>query len=482
LYVLDNAGLTVGRFDPTSLVLDQFFDVANQISALAVAGDGTIWGAGTNGTLYHFSASGALLGSLVIGMVELIDIDLNITGQILLTDRNGSLLQTNTTMAAPTSFSTGVVPVFVTFGRHQTLPGGDIIVTLTNGDSTELSIPTQVIIPFGQQSVTIPIDAVDDNILDGPQTVTVTATAAGYVSSGSDTIDVLDAELVSVDIIAPSVSEAAGNNATSVRVYRSNVDGPFPFNSTRQFSNTDATTILDFDKVRSYITVPSQTSRISDVNVTFSLTHGWLADLDIYLVSPNGTRVELVTDLNNNQTFMTDTTFNDQATGGILAGAAPFTGNFRPEGSLGAMNGLNPSGVWTLEITDDNQFDFGTLLSWSMQIQTAGLASLTVQLAIGGDPNEISLQTTVVIPANQSEIFIPLNAIDDSLLDGTQTATVTATSINATGYLLGGDSVQVTDQETLTFTVDRTTVSEAAGAGAVIGTLKRFNTDRNVSD
>ena len=477
LYVLDNAGLAVGRYNPTTLALDRFFNVSNQINALAVAVDGTIWGAGANGTLYHFSGTGALLGSLVTGVAELIDIDLNVTGQILLTSRDGLVLQTNTAMATPTSFSVATVPAFVTLGRHQTLPGGDIIVTLSNSDVSELRVPLQVIIPIGQQSVTVPIDAVDDNILDGLQTVIVTATATGYVGSGSDTIDVLDAELVSVNIIAASISEAAGNNATSVRVYRTNFDGPFPFTSTQQFSNTDPMTILDFDKVRSYITVPSQTSRIADVNITLSLTHGWLADLDMFLVSPNGIRVELVTDLNNNQTFMTDTTFDDQALGGILAGKAPFTGSFRPEGFLGVLNGFNPSGVWTLEITDDNQFDFGTLLSWSLQIQTTGLAPMTVQLAIGGDPNEISLQTTVVIPANQSEIFIPLNAIDDSLLDGTQTATVTVTSINATGFLLGTDSVQVTDLETLLFTVDRTTVSEAAGAGAITGTLTRFNTD-----
>ncbi len=481
LYVLDNAGLAVGRYNPTTLALDRFFNVSNQINALAVAVDGTIWGAGANGTLYHFSGTGALLGSLVTGVAELIDIDLNVTGQILLTSRVGLVLQTNTAMATPTSFSVATVPAFVTLGRHQTLPAGDVIVTLSSSDTSELRVPLQVIIPIGQQSVTVPIDAVDDNILDGLQTVIVTATATGYVGSGSDTIDVLDAELVAVDIIAPVISEAAGNNATSVRVYRTNVDGPFPYLSTQQFSNTDPSTILDFDKVRSYITIPSQTSRISDVNITLSLTHGWLADLDMFLVSPNGTRVELVTDLNNNQTFMTDTTFDDQALGGILAGMAPFTGSFRPEGLLGVMNGLNPSGVWTLEITDDNQFDFGTLLSWSMQIQTTGLAPMTVQLAIGGDPNEISLQTTVMIPANQSEIIIPLHAIDDSLLDGTQTATVTPTSINATGFLLGGDSVQVTDLELLTFTVDRTTVSEAAGAGAVIGTLRRFNTDLSLS-
>ena len=63
----------------------------NPINALAVAADGTIWGAGQDGTLYHFSSYGRMLGSLVTGVAELIDIDLNITGQILLTSRDGTV-------------------------------------------------------------------------------------------------------------------------------------------------------------------------------------------------------------------------------------------------------------------------------------------------------------------------------------------------------------------------------------------------------
>jgi len=318
-------------------------------------------------------------------------------------------------------------------------------------------------------------DAIDDNILDGTQIVTITASAIGYVAT-TDTINVLDVETIGVDIIANQISEAAGNGATQVRVFRSNVDGPFPYTSKQAASNTTSQTILDFDKTTSRITIPAQTSRLSDVNVTLSLTHGWLADLDIYLISPAGTRVELVTDLSGNGTLMTNTTFDDAALGSILLGAAPYTGKFRPEGLLLAMNGENPSGIWTLEITDDNQSDFGTLFSWSLNIETLGLAPQLVTLSLTGDPLEISVQQTVTIPANQAWIMIPLNALDDFLLDGTQIAGIQANA-NAPGFELGNDSVAVLDEETLTFTVNKTRVSEAAGPAALTGTLTRFNTD-----
>lgn len=477
LYVLDQGGTAVGRYNPETLELDRFFDLAQRVNALAVAADGTIWGAGVTGTLYHFTSTGTVIETLATGGSELIDIDLNITGQILLTDNLGQVIRTKTTLVAPTTFNASVTPAFVSLGRHQTQASGDLIITLTSNDTSEATVPTTVILPVGQNSITVPINIIDDAILDGAQVVTFTAAAAGYVNT-SDTLTVEDAEFVTVDIAAPQISEAAGNNATTVTVRRTNTDGPFPFTMVQNFSNTTPQTIFDFDRTRSFITVPSQSSRVADINVTLSLTHTWLPDLDIYLVSPNGTRVELVTDLPSNQSFMTDTTFDDQATSSILTGAGPFTGAFRPEGSLDLMNGLNPSGVWTLEIADDNQADFGTLRYWSMQLTTLGLAPMTVQLAVGGDPGEISLNTlTAVIPANQTEITLPVNALDDTILDGTQTASVSVSSVDAIGYLLGADSVLVTDQETLTFTISGTTVSEAAGAAALTGTLTRMNSD-----
>jgi subtilisin family serine protease/subtilisin-like proprotein convertase family protein len=477
VYVLDQAGLAVGRFNLTTLDLEEFFEVSQPVNAISVSADGTIWGAGVDGKLYHFSATGAEIASLVTGVPELVDISQNVTGQILLTSRNGQQLRTNTSMAAPTQFNVSAGTAFEAFGRHQSLPSGDLIVTLTNSDISELSVPVQVVIPIGQQSVTIPIDVLDDNILDGPQTVTVTGTAQGYAPS-SDTIDVLDAEEIVVDIAALQIAESDGQDATTVTVRRTDVDGPFAFVSQQSFSNSTQQTILDFDITRSFITIPDQNSRLTDVNVTLSLRHTWIPDLDIFLVSPSGARVELVTDLTSNQAFMTGTQFDDQAGAGILTGAGPFTGSFRPEGLLSDLNGLNPSGIWTLEITDDNPTDFGTLFSWSLEITTAGLAPMTVQLALGGDPDEIALNSlTVVIPANQSEVTVPVHAIDDNLLDGTRTSSISAVSVDAVGYLLGTDNVDVTDDETLTFTISSNAVSEAAGPAALTGTLTRFNSD-----
>ena len=479
-YALDGGGLIVGRYDTATLALETFLTLSKRVNALAVATDGSIWGAGVDGNLYHFNSTGGVIAQQTLSNDELIDIDLNVTGQVLVTSITGDLFQTNISMSAPNSFSVGNSEFYVSLGVHQRYSAGELIVDLSSNDTTELQVPTQVIIPAGQQSIVFPLTAIDDNFLDGTQTVTVTASATGYLGSSSDTISVTDAEKIGVNILATQISEAAGPVATQARVYRTDVDGPFTHISRQVYSNNTPKTILDNDTTTSLITVPSQTSRLQDVNVTLNLTHSFLSDLDIYLVSPNGTRVELVTDIVSNESAMTNSIFDDAARGSILDGTAPFTGRFRPEGELLDLNRENPSGVWTLEITDDNATDFGQLISWGLSLETIGLSAMTVNLTKTGDANEINSQSSVIIPANQSSVVIPVDAVDDSVLDGTRVAGLRAGN-NTFGYVFTSDNVNVLDRETLQFTVNKSAVPETAGANAIVGTLKRLNTNLGAS-
>lgn len=95
-------------------------------------------------------------------------------------------------------------------------------VTLTSGDTSEVTVPATVTIPAGQAtSLPFDINAVDDLIVDGTQTVTITAVAAGH-SDGTDALDVTDDDVpqLTVDVVADSVSEADGPAATTVIVTR----------------------------------------------------------------------------------------------------------------------------------------------------------------------------------------------------------------------------------------------------------------------
>jgi subtilisin-like proprotein convertase family protein len=130
-----------------------------------------------------------------------------------------------------------------------------------------------------------------------------------------------------------------------------------------------ALNIPDLGTLNSTINV-SGLFAIDDINVTVNIQHTDLADLDVFLISPVGTRVELFTDLAGGGQSLTGTVLDDEVSLSIVAGSGPFAGTYKPEGSLADLDGQDSNGVWTLEISDDAGNDIGKLLSWSLAIDS----------------------------------------------------------------------------------------------------------------
>ena len=95
-------------------------------------------------------------------------------------------------------------------------------VSLTSNDTTEAAVPQSVTIPAGQTtSPQFTITAVDDAIVDGTQTVTITASATSYPSA-SDTLDVIDDDLIDLvgtafDVLTDHVTSAQTDVTFTVR-------------------------------------------------------------------------------------------------------------------------------------------------------------------------------------------------------------------------------------------------------------------------
>ncbi len=123
--------------------------------------------------------------------------------------------------------------------------------------------------------------------------------------------------------------------------------------------------IPDLHTIVSTLAVPVAFT-VTDLNVRLNITHPWDEDLDVFLIGPDGTRVELFTDDGSDGENFTNTVLDDQAGKSITLGTAPFNGSFKPEGLLSAFNGKNPKGTWQLEVTDDEELLDGTLNSWSL--------------------------------------------------------------------------------------------------------------------
>ncbi|HZN68882.1 MAG TPA: proprotein convertase P-domain-containing protein [Tepidisphaeraceae bacterium] len=110
---------------------------------------------------------------------------------------------------------------------------------------------------------------------------------------------------------------------------------------------------------------------VSDVNVTLNITHPYVSDLAVYLISPTGTRVRLLQDVGGAGDNFTNTTLDDEASQSINLGAAPFTGRYRPQQSLSLVDGQTIDGTWRLEVRDLFTDFAGTLDSWSLTFATA---------------------------------------------------------------------------------------------------------------
>lgn len=159
------------------------------------------------------------------------------------------------------------------------------------------------------------------------------------------------------------------------RVYL-DVDGDSEWDGDGGAAGWDSTevpkTIPDQGTVTSQLTVAGIVGLLIDVDVALTIQHGWDEDLDVYLISPGGVRVELFTDVGGSGDDFTGTILDDEAASSITSGSAPFPNRYRPEGSLSILDGTDPNGSWQLEVTDDEAFLTGTLVSWSISIQMAG--------------------------------------------------------------------------------------------------------------
>ncbi len=116
---------------------------------------------------------------------------------------------------------------------RDTVSDSPLIVSLTSSDTTEAKVPQQVIIPAGQASANFDIDAVDDTIIDGTQTVIITAiplTADSNlplnISAGSSNLQVKDNESPSLNLVIDTrtILEGSTSKATITRNNVSNQD------------------------------------------------------------------------------------------------------------------------------------------------------------------------------------------------------------------------------------------------------------------
>ncbi len=144
----------------------------------------------------------------------------------------------------------------------------------------------------------------------------------------------------------------------------------------QRFNRTGDQAIADLSTLDSTIMVSGILTPLHHLTVSLHLSHTVDQDLDISLIAPDGTTVNLSSDnggtLDDYGTSCADadrTTFSDTGSTAITAGTAPFVGTFRPEQPLSVYRGkfgADVNGTWRLRITDDTAGGLGTLHCWSL--------------------------------------------------------------------------------------------------------------------
>ncbi len=183
-------------------------------------------------------------------------------------------------------------------------------------------------------------------------------------------------------------------------------------------ANFTCSSFIDTDVV-TIPTTPSETFYLSTQNITatetidrvmlgLDITHTWVGDLNIDLVSPQGAEVRLhssgTCSGNGLQNF--NVIYSDFGTDLVCSATPPaIAGTVKPKENLGEFNGQNPAGIWTLKVQDPYNNDGGTLNNWNL-ILCKNISLSIVEKELGNitfGPNPTSDKLFFEVESDQNE-------------------------------------------------------------------------------
>jgi gliding motility-associated-like protein len=246
----------------------------------------------------------------------------------------------------------------------------NIFGTAINGIDYEF-IPTDLFVPQGDSTVSVPIIAFEDGLDEGVETIAIDV-QRDICNRDTFFINIRDNELIPPDL-GPDLDICAGDTVQ--------LDGTIniPLPPPPAFTNETDIVIGPpgenvFSPVDVFAVQPFQLGPGVIQSVCINVDHMWLSDLDIFLVGPNEQFVELTTDNGSNGDDYIETCFVPGATTPIdyvmpPASGAPYTGTFAAEGvweDLWSSQENPTNGTWNLLLIDDSNGFEGTLLDWTI--------------------------------------------------------------------------------------------------------------------
>lgn len=314
----------------------------------------------------------------------------------------------------------------------------NLVVNLSTSVSNQIDIPSQVTIPAGQSSTTVTARTRPDLINESDMTLTLTASAEGFVS-GTDSITVLDTDSprLSIELGAPTIDETGGGSSVTATIRR-------PSNTTQ------AVTVTITSNDPESVTIDGQTSR----QVTIP------AGRDSVDVTLRGVE-EARDDADVTVTITAAASGFTNATGTIVAqddDAAALTvtaSRDRVDEDTGSASSIGEANsfIYTISRNGDTSEDLVVDLS----------ASVSDQLDI---PDQVT------IPAGQSSTTVTARTVPDLSAESDMEVTLTA---SASGFVSGTEAITIldTDSPRLTVDIERSTITETGGSSSTTATIHR---------
>ena len=403
----------------------------------------------------------------------------------------------------------------------RTDPAGDLVVNLSSDDVSEATVPVNVTIPSGQTSVFFDVTAVDDFVDDGTQQAILTASATGYVA-GNASLDVTDDD--TTILVTASKDNSLYEDPSGAL---SNGKGDFLFVG-RNGRGEARRTVLAFDLTSAPIPQGAEIGAVAlELLVTqfqlqnsttvslHTLTRDWgegasdasgsegrgapaatgdatwlhtLFDTDTWTTpggdfeaaakatasiaeigaTPRWSSAEMVADV---EAWLESPTVNfgwalvgdeSSASTALKFASKDNTNDASPQLSITYSEPLNNLflAIDKAEISEDG----GVASATVTRPDTNG--ELTVEL-VSSDAGEATITASVVIADGQATSDpITITAVDDAVLDGSQTVSFTA---SAEGFDPGSGTLEVADNETTLLRLD--------GDKLVIEDVNGANTD-----
>ena len=323
-----------------------------------------------------------------------------------------------------------------------------LAVSLSSSDQSEARLPAMVTIPAGAASVTFLIDAVDDTVTDGPQTVLLTATAGGYTAADAnlsveDDIHVPPRAVVILDNMNPNCGATEGDWTLYTAAGYGGSLGFAAQGGGEARGWCMASGLSGGDYVLSATWVP-HANRATNVPFT---------------VEVNG--VEVAAGRFNQQVAPNDRWADGGMWEDLVTVSVPDNGSIRVEGSndadgyviadavrfeLPALPGtvVTPSLDLSLIQIEIGEADGQAATSGTVTRNGVDLSGpLTISLA-SSDMSEARVPSVLVIPAGESSVGFSVTAVNDNVADGTQWVTLKAT---APGLEMGQISLPVNDDD-----------------------------------